>query len=486
MVNREVRKEINKLFGFSAATLSAAFISFLSMFILTRMVPTVLYGKINLYNTASNLMMCFICMGLDSAYIRFYYEPPKGESVNRLIGRCIRPSLYPFVFISIILLIQRKSTFVDEMFGFHGTLFIVCLLLNVLALFILRYLTITFRMQGNIKAFSIMTIGTIVATRLLYVIVAIKYQDYAFIVNCSSIALLIFSFLFLIKEIGKVEFACGRHVLSHYKEVYKYALFESPLFVISYLNTFIPQLIVKNEMSDHLLGVLSGAMLFPTAIQALCSGLMTFWSPFVFSNYKSQQELIKKVHNWTIFCLTFGFILLLIFKDLLYFLIGKEFREHKEILGFLVLVPIFSILCETTMYGIGIYKKTYLNLIINGICFALNVFLCSLLVGEFGLVGVSIASMVATLFMYLLDTIIAQRMYSTIYSLGSSVCTLLIMIILPFWQWFTINDYIISFLGEFVLCICLVIVNINIVKSLLTFLREKLRSLKEKKWRYYD
>ena len=73
---------IRKLVGFSLVTWVSFIISFLSAPISTRLFDPSVLGKINIFNTYTNLWGVLILIGLDQAYVRFYYE----RLNNRTIG----------------------------------------------------------------------------------------------------------------------------------------------------------------------------------------------------------------------------------------------------------------------------------------------------------------------------------------------------------------------------------------------------------------
>ena len=73
---------VKKFVGFSVVTWISFIISFLSAPISTRLFDPSVLGKINIFNTYTNLWGILILVGLDQAYARFYYERPN----NRTIG----------------------------------------------------------------------------------------------------------------------------------------------------------------------------------------------------------------------------------------------------------------------------------------------------------------------------------------------------------------------------------------------------------------
>jgi O-antigen/teichoic acid export membrane protein len=203
---------------------------------------------------------------------------------------------------------------------------------------------------------------------------------------------------------------------SKYRSVYRYALFSSPVIVVVYLNSYFPQIIISDKLGDAILGVYSAALLFCLAIQVLSTGFTTFWSPYMYKNYKTENVIIKKIHDVVLFACVLVLSLVLLFNDVFYLFIGEVFRKNQNILGMLLIYPIVLILVETTAYGISIKKKNEIILIIYLISTAVNVLLCFGLVSKFGLTGIAAASMVAGIVHMILMTYFGQKYYRSIES----------------------------------------------------------------------
>lgn len=101
------------------AILSAA-ISFVTMIVLTRTTSEAFFGQINKFLTASTLGMSVICLGLDSAYIRFYYEPPENANSKQLAWKCMASALAIFLLISSVILLFRNKALLIPLLGGGG------------------------------------------------------------------------------------------------------------------------------------------------------------------------------------------------------------------------------------------------------------------------------------------------------------------------------------------------------------------------------
>ena len=88
-------------------------VGFLCTAILTRLISTVEMGKYSMYTTVGTLVVSIVYLGLDQAYVRFYFEEKEGARQN-LLKKCLTLPLMLTVVVSVgILLFYRPfSTYV--------------------------------------------------------------------------------------------------------------------------------------------------------------------------------------------------------------------------------------------------------------------------------------------------------------------------------------------------------------------------------------
>lgn len=394
------------------ALLSAAF-SFVTMIILTRMASEAFFGKINKFLTASNVLMSIICLGLDSAYIRFYYEPPEGSNRKQLAWKCMVPALGILLLVTFFIIPLQSNPFITLLLGEGGSLFTTAFIITVFSLFLNRFMTIYFRMEGKVACFSIATIAFALLTKTIYIPIYHITPEFKDNIVLATILLAIFMitfFLLIMKNMIEVP-----HKLNaQYRPVYRYALFSSPVIVFAYLNSYLPQVIISSNLGDDVLGVYSAALLFCLAIQVLSSGFTTFWSPYMYKNYKTEQETIIRMHDVILLMSVLVLSIILIFNDFLYLFIGEAFRKNQNILGMLLIYPITLIIVETVAYGIGIKKKNEITLAIYLISTTINVVLCFFWAPKYGLSGIAFASMISAIVQTVLMTYFGQKYYKSI------------------------------------------------------------------------
>lgn len=432
----------------------SAVISFVTMIVLTRTASESFFGQINKFLAASNVIMSLICLGLDSAYIRFYYEPPESSNSKQLAWKCMAPALAIFLLISFIIMHLRNSPSLELLLGGGGLFFTMAFIITVLSQFLNRFMTIYFRMSSKILSFSIVSIAFALLTKTIFIPTYYTTQKFTDNIIIAAVFLATFMFSYFLFNAKNMIEIPQKNTVS-YRPVYRYALYSSPVFAITYLNNYLPQVIISHNLGDSALGIYSAALLFGSAILVLSTGFSTFWSPYMFKNYKTERDTIKKVHDIVLLVSVFAMALILIFNDFIYLFIGEAFRKNQNILGMLLIYPIIIIIVDTVAYGISIEKKNEISLAIYAISTVTNVVLCLILISRFELGGVAIASMISAIVQMLLMTCFGQKYYQSINHIGRTLFHMFVLIssaILFYLLYDNRNIFVIAELAMLAIC----------------------------------
>ena len=177
-------------------------------------------------------------------------------------------------------------------------------------------------------------------------------------------------------------------------------------------------------------GIYSSTVTIALIINVMQGGFATFWSGFMFANYRTEQKMAQRVHDFFMIGVYVLFIGLLIFKDIVFILVGKRFQVGKDFFTLLLIYPLIILVMETTVYGISIAKKTYVTMIAYLIFFGSNVGLCFVLIPFLGIRGAALASSLAAFVLFIIQTTVGQKYYSTITKKGRTFITLVFVEIL--------------------------------------------------------
>lgn len=468
-----MKKGYIEFISYTIVSIVCAAVSFITMMVLTRIIKDQgAFGKINLFINASNLMMSFICFGFDTAFIRFFYEPPKEINAKKLAYICMVPSIIIFIILAIILFAIRDNGYLIKTLGGNGYIYIVIILLNTFSLFLIRYLTVFFRMKSFIFPFALVSVLLVICTRTIYIPLYLLKDNVTENIKIATLFLFLGTIILFCRYINCL-LEREKIKIKRYSEVYSFALKNSPVFVITYLNSYIPQVVINSYLGEHNLGIYTALLLFCTAIQVLSTGFTTFWSPYMYKNYKKCNQEISNVHDLVFIGLIFVLSMVLLFNDFLFLFIGENYRNHQNILGLLLIYPIILIVVETTAYGINIQKKNEISLLIYFLSTTSNFVFSILLVKKYDFLGIAIASVISATIQFVLMTIFGQKYYKSINDKKNTSINYCILLIIAIAFYIFYKDRLIFVFIDSVMLIFLFIKNFKLLKWLVESLKVK-------------
>lgn len=411
--------EVKRILHFSVSTWVNFLLGFFSTFILTRIFLPEVLGCVNLFYSTITTLLSIVCLGLDSAFIRFFNEPPKFESIPVFLFKLLSVCLL------FLLLLAGVSYFIfgddvtDFFLGKKETVLFVCIVIGTIDQIFLRFLNITYRMQMNIRQYNIQAILTNVITRISVIIGALIDSQSAIYAICANV--LCMSILLVFYLIKQKQDWLPAHVnfdYSNYSEVVKFALYVALAGIIIQAYTLSSQLVIRNVIDTNAVGIYTSAALFTTILVVVKGGFASYWSAFMYANYNNEnkQIFIKNVHR-TVMLFSIVFCCLLFpFRRLLYLFIGENYRESMNFFSLVLSYPLLLTIQETTAYGIMIRKKAYISTITSGISLGINIGIGYLLTIEYGLIGMAWANFISAVVTFILSSVVGQMYYVSIFN----------------------------------------------------------------------
>ncbi len=467
-------KFVSRIFGFSMASWVNCIISLIATPITTAVFAPEELGKINMLISYANIIVPFIYMGFDQAYVRFYNEPLGKNTSKSMFKLCLLFSSILVVPTTLITMIMYKSIS-RGIVGYSSIFIYMCLILYVTATMLMRYANLKARMDNNIWLFFIQSVLSTIIIKISFACVALIKPTAEYAIFFRTALLFLVGFVFVMASLGK----CIKNPIDKNKKVTKELLkYSIPLFptvFIVMLNTSLSQLILKNYVEYEMIGIYSNAVTMASIITIVQSGLNTFWTPFVYE-YREQQLKIQKMHHIISFLLiTCGFGIIA-FQDLVYFiLVDKNYWASKAIMGFLMISPISETISETLGLGIELSKKTYMKLPVYIISIIVNIVSCLLLIPHFGIVGAAMANAISSLTMLISKSIIGEHYYRC-----SDNYTKLILCMMLFVLTATISSYFNNgYIKIIIACIGIIITTCVYFKTVVLLLK-KLNQIKNK------
>ena len=301
------------------------------------------------------------------------------------------------------------------MFQEKDNLLLWLFFLSVFCTATLRYLNLTYRMEKDIKLYTIQGILMALISKVLYIGVGFWDSSYkpALVVLTVSHLILALGFLLIQKERFEKIRKYDKEVT---KEIFSFAIPLIPVSILMWANSSIPQIVMQNTMDYHSVGIFTSAVALANIILLVQAGFNTYWVPYTYENYKTQTGQFFKVHRYLVCVVTLFGLFVVLSQDIIFLLLGEKYRAAKVFFPFLILAPICYIIGETTGMGIGISKKTYLNITVFTVSVVVNLFFCMLLRIPMGIPGIAIATSMAAIVSMILKTYLGEKHYHVVDS----------------------------------------------------------------------
>ena len=402
---------VRSLIGFSMSAWVTATISFFAIPIVTYAFLPEELGKINMFITIVNIFMTLAYLGVDQAFTRFYHEPPGKNDNKSLLSLCMIMTLVIFILICAGIIIFGKSLSMTVV-GYVTYVVPVAIIISIFSQIILRFLNLSARMEKNIVLYNIQAIISTVLSHLSYVAVAFYSTEAINAIlfrTLSSFVFVVFLFFYVRKRSFSMRMDYSKPVI---KDILLYALPLCPASVLSVLNNSIGQLILKRFLDYSAIGIYSNAVTVSAILTLVQNGFNSYWGPFVYENYKTEQKKIIQVHHLFSFSLIFFGLIVMFFQDVIYYLlIGKMYWGSKQIFPLLIISPICYTIAETLGIGIRLAKNTYLNIPVAALNLVVNIGLSFLLIPRLGVVGAAVAAAASSLVTLFARAVLGEKRY---------------------------------------------------------------------------
>lgn len=415
---------LKKLWGFSLATWISALIGFLSIPFTTRLFSTEVVGQNNMFTVYLTFFMMIAYLGIDQAYTRFYNEQA-GNRKDVLFNTSICTALLMSCFLGILICLAG-SYISREVSGYTNTFVPICITLSLFGNVLLRFFSISYRMANRIMAYTIIVVLISVIGKLSYLLVTLWEPSHFNVIWTMTLGYLVAGIVYGVIYLRKdsTNRLVDKELLF---PALKFGLPLVPATILSWLNSSIPQLMLNKYVGYSAIGIYSNAVVITSILSLLQGGFNTYWVPFVYENYQHSAQKIRKVHNLITLSMTLLGLFIILGQDIIYLILGEDFRSSKIFFPFLLMAPICYTIAETTGLGISISKKTYLNLWIFGVTMLVNAGFCCFLLPLMGIEGAAISVAVSSLVMLIMKTWIGERYYKCVDSYWKTIVALLLV-----------------------------------------------------------
>lgn len=460
---------IKSILSYCIPSVFSALIGIGAIPIISAFYPAEDYGKINLFYSVGNMLTYIVLIGLDSAYIRFYFEPPGNFTSQKICSVALITSG-----INSILLLLFGYCFSDyvsqTMFGERDSYLIFVLFIYIIGLVMFRLLSIDTRMRKQVFMFNVQQLLLIFTNRVSFVLLAIFSANYKYSIMSIAFSTLLFGCLFLLIQKDSLDFVYDRCTKEDFLVLYKFAFPLMPSMLMVWLNNSIPKIILSGFNAYDVIGVLSIATSLSNVFSLIPSAFGVYWSPFMYSNYRIKQNFICKVHNYIVILSFFIVLLIFTLQDCLYYFVNGNYKVSQQYFMLIMLAPIQSLLCETTGYGINLSNKTVYSLYISIISVILNALATLFLYKFIGFWGAIVAISGSAIFQMFFRTLIGQKYYKSIECWNKTIIgfiTILLICVSNIWAY---DDFFYRGISALLCTIIIIFIYIDDFKILLSYI----------------
>lgn len=457
-------------------------LGFIQTPLLTRILATDEYGKTGMFETAVTVIYIFAVLGLDQAYIRYYYEKDIDRVV--LLKRCLLPALCIVTVLSLVYIIISESAN-DFLFGATGRDVVALVVIYTFISVLERFFFLDVRMQQNGVLYSniniiekILSILTIIAA---FFMLGNDYRVglYALAVpwGCTTAFLII---RFLVRH--RSYRPDGQAFIPSYRELLSYGVPFITVLLMEWALSSCDRIALRSFTDFDELGIYDAGMKIVILLITFKNTFIAYWSPVAMERFESGNDeenkvFFRRAYDTVVFLCVIGAAFLILARKLIVLLLGASYRSAESVIPFLTLMPIYAIMFEITVQSIKYTKNgRYLN-IASIAALAANIAGNMLLVPVFGGTGAAVTTGVSYIIYFIMGTVFSERCIKIGYRYGKTALYTILLIAYCTEASF-VNDTLTDTLCGIILIAVVMIMDRKVVKEGIVLCRKYLRKVK--------
>ncbi len=358
-------------------------------------------------------------LGLDQSLLRFFHQPPSGADGRDLYRACTLFSTGFMLAAGVVCSVFFAGPLAAAL-GFERRVMIPLLFLNAALYMTVRFLNVLLRLENDLRAYTAETLWMQACYSLIYLLPGLFTSAAWWFALASILGFGMVAVAYTVKAHRRHPHPGKPDYPAIYRTVLPYGLLLAPAPVLTYFNTTLSQSMILAYAGKTAQGVFGFGVTLAQLVTTVQAGFATYWGPYVFSHYRTEQERIARIHDFLNF-LIFGFFCVLVMLEDVIFWVFPAYKACLPIFPLLMLNAVFTILCEGTVYGNSIARKPFHDTIGIALGAGGNLVLCGLLAPKMGLLGAALALAVSNGVMFLYRTLTGQYYYRTIPSYAKTI-----------------------------------------------------------------
>lgn len=424
-----------KVLAFGIGPIGGAALGLVTLPLITWFFSQADVGKMAMLQVAIGFSTLFFSLGLDQAYIREFHEVHDRPA---LLKRVISPGFIALIIsLLVCLLFGDLSAWLFGESKFHLSVLVA---FAILASFISRFLSLILRMEERGLAFSMSQI----LPKLFLLVIISSYifvgagRNLSNLVSANTAALLAVCLIFGINT--RKEWLTSLKSSIDYQSLKGNLKFALPMIgsgIAFWGLSSVDKVLLSILSNYNELGIYSVALSFAAAATVLKSIFTTIWAPTVYkwAAAKENLEKIEYVVRYVLLLVVIVFSMVGLFSGFITYLLPREYAEVEWVVVACMGFPLFYLLSETTVVGIGITRKTLFAVIAPISALVVNVLGNYFLIPKFGASGAAASTCVAFFVLFVVRTEVSAYLwqasnrlylypYTSVCLLGSVVTTL--------------------------------------------------------------
>jgi len=401
-----------KIAAFAIGPIGGALLGLITLPIITWFFPQEDVGRMAMLQVTIGFSTLLFSLGLDQAYVREFHEV---DNKPALLKRSVVPGLMLLVF-TLALLLSLGDSLAGWLFDvpeWHLSLLVAA---AVLASFVSRFLSLVLRMNERGLAYSM---SQLLPKLLLLVIIGAYVLTGAnntltnlVIANTSAFVLVCVVFGFNTRNVWMVSIASELDVQS-LKSMLRFGLPLIASGLAFWSLTAVDKLFLKALSDFKELGVYSVAVSFAAAATVFKAIFSTVWAPTVYKWVANGQNLekISEVTRYVLLVVVFLFSMAGLLSGFVVYILPDNYSDVRWIVVACMGFPLFYLLSEATVVGIGITKKTAYALVAPTGALVVNIVGNMALIPEFGSAGAAASTCVAFFVFFVIRTEVSAYLW---------------------------------------------------------------------------
>lgn len=394
----------------SIGTIVNMIIGFISTPIITRLVIPEEYGKLSIFTLYISIATMVLCLGLDQALLRFFYNSENPNYRKSLYFVCFVLPTSVTVLLSVVFYCLVRMMVIPFEFADIVEIFVV----GVVSELINRFSLVLLRLINKGTQYAIACI----IHKVIYVVLAILFATLGYV---TFIWLGIATVIAYISSTAYAFFSSrefwGYQKNDSYFQIGELISYGAPFVLssgLSVLFSSIDKMCLKQMCDYSVVGVYSSALTLIGVFAIIQTSFNTIWAPVMVEHYEKSPDdknFYTQYNSMITFVLFVFGLCFILFKDVFGLLLGEKYREAAFIIPFLSFHPIMYTISETTVTGIVVKKKSYLHAIIAFISCIVNLIGNLCLIPYLGAKGAAISTGLSYVVFYVLRTVFGNKLY---------------------------------------------------------------------------